>query len=177
MDLKSLVTGDDTLTIEPPRATLGQLQLTNKLEMVRVDDDVLGVAAALKAIDPGLVLMYDKGQEIYVLYWKGLNQQGHLVEDLVGAYQELDQRIVNLVKRLDAQGRGRRDLNRELERLEAEKDREKARETAETFGPLAEQMRFALRRDLGATGSQVFMSGGEGIHRSRKTRRRQGTRR
>ena len=79
MDLKSIVTGDDTLLIEPPRAELGQLQLTNRLEMIRIADDVTGVAENLRRIDPGLMLMFDKKQAIYVLYWKGLNDVGHLV--------------------------------------------------------------------------------------------------
>jgi hypothetical protein len=35
--LTGLYAGDDTLRIEPPRASLGQLQLTNRLEMVRID--------------------------------------------------------------------------------------------------------------------------------------------
>lgn len=172
MDLKSIVTGDDTLLIEPPRAELGQLQLTNRLEMVRVDNDVLGVAAALRGIDPGLKLMFDKGQEIYVLYHVGVDGRGHVKDTLVGAYRELDQRIVNLVRRLDAQGRGHVDLNRELRKLEEEKDREHARETSEKFGPIAEQLRYALRKDLGATGSSVIVSGGRGVHRSRRERRR-----
>lgn len=182
MDLKSIITGDDTLLIEPPRAELGQLQLTNRLEMIRIDSDVLGVAESLKRIDTGLVLMFDKGQRIYVLYWQGLNAHGHLVEEFIGAYTELDQRIVNLIRRLDAQGRGRYDLNRELSRLEDAKDREHERQVHEQHGQMAEQLRHALRRDLGATGSSVQMSGGQGIARNRAEkraadrRRRQGTR-
>jgi hypothetical protein len=75
--LTGLYAGDDTLRIEPPRASLGQLQLTNRLEMVRIDTDVLGVAEHLKRIDRGLVLMFDKGQGIYVLYWhEGFNDRG-----------------------------------------------------------------------------------------------------
>jgi hypothetical protein len=69
---------DRYLEIEPPRASLGQLRLTNKLEMIPVENDVLGVAASLQRIDPGLRLFYDLGQKIYVLYHKGLNEQGHL---------------------------------------------------------------------------------------------------
>lgn len=181
MDLKSIITGDDTLLIEPPRAELGQLQLTNRLEMIRIENDVTDVASALKGIDPGLMLMYDKGEKIYVLYWKGLNDQGQLVEQFIGAYTELDQRIVNLIRRLDAQGRGRYDLNRELNALEKAKDREHERQMSEQHGAMAERLRHAIRKDLGATGSSVIVSGGEGIGRNRAERRaapkrrRQGT--
>lgn len=179
-----IVTGDDLIHIEPPRATLGELQLTNRLQMVRIDRDVLGVAETLKSIDPGLELMFDKnvewedgrGRGIYVLYWKGLDERAHVVEQFVGAYRVLDQRIVNLIRRIDAQGRGRHDLATELEKLEAEKERERDAELTEKMGPAAELLRFALRKDLGAAGSQVHMSGSPGIHRSRKDRRRRGTR-
>lgn len=171
VDLKSIVTGDDTLLVEPPRAELGQLQLTNRLEMIRVEPDVLGVVEDLKRIDPGLTLMFDKGQGIYVLYWKGLNEHGQVVEQLVGAYRELDQRIVNLIRRLDAQGRGRYDLQRELDRLEQAKDREEDARHAEAFGQVAERLRHAIRKDLGETGSQAYVSGGAGVARNRAERR------
>lgn len=185
--LTALYSGDDTIRVEPPRATLGELQLTNRLQMVRIERDVLGVAERLKHIDTGLVLMFDKnvkwedgrGQGIYVLYWEGANEHGHRVEQFVGAYRELDQRIVNLIERIDAQGRGRHDLATELDRLEAQKERERDRERVEQIGPLAEQLRFALRRDLGATGSQSLPVS-TGIYRNRAerraaTRRRRGT--
>lgn len=184
-----LVTGDDTIRVEPPRATLGELQLTNRLQMVRIDRDVLGVAERLKRIDTGLVLMFDKnvewedgrGKGIYVLYWEGLNDRGQLVEDFVGAYRELDQRIVNLIERIDAQGRGRHDLATELEKLEREKEREHDRETTERMGPMGELLRHAIRKDLGATGSQSLPVS-SGVYRNRAEkraadrRRRRGTR-
>lgn len=149
---------DHRLEIEPPRANLGQLRLTNKLEMVPVHDDVLGVIERLQRIDRGLKMFYDINQEIFVLYHEGLNEQGHLVESFVGAYRELDQRVVNLIERIDSQGRGRQDLATELGRLEAEKDAENARDRLERVGPMAEKLQHAIRRDLGMK-SRAFMSG------------------
>lgn len=149
---------DHRLEIEPPRANLGQLRLTNKLEMVPVETDVLGVVEHLKRIDPGLKMFYDIGQEIFILYHEGLNEQGHLVESLVGAYKQLDQRIVSLIERIDGQGRGRQDLATELGKLEAERDARQAHERLEKVGPLAEELQHAIRRDLGMK-SQAYMSG------------------
>lgn len=182
--LTGLYAGDDTILVEPPRATLGELQLTNRLQMVRVEGDVLDVAATLRSIDPGLRLMFDRnvpwedgrGQGIYVLYHDGFNPQGQRVEEFVGAYRELDQRIVNLIRRIDAQGRGRHDLARELDRLEAQKEREREAQQSERMGPLAEHLRFALRRDLGVTGSQSLPVS-PGIYRNRAERRAAGRRR
>jgi hypothetical protein len=178
--LTGLYAGDDTLRIEPPRASLGQLQLTNRLELIRVENDVLGVAEQLKRIDPGLVLTFDKGQKIYLLHHEGFNDRGEWVENFIGAYTELDQRIVNLIERIDGQGRGRHDLARELDRLEAQKEREREQQFSETMGERAELLRHALRKDLGAEGSSVMPGHSRGIYRNRAerraARRRQGTR-
>lgn len=180
--LRAEITGEDLLEIEPPRASLGELRLTNRLEMVRVQEDVLGVAESLRRIDPGLKLLYDKAQEVYVLYWIGLRADtpggpASMHEDLVGAYKELDQRIIRLVERIDAQGRGRHDLQTELERLERQRDAEAERRHAETIGPIAERLRFALRKDLGTEGSSVHMSGSRGKHRAQAESKRKGRKR
>ena len=168
---------DDVLRLEPPRASLGELQLTNRLEMVRVDKDVLGVVERLKSISPGFELLYDKAQEVFVLYHTDVTPEGHVTESLVGAYKELDQRIINLVERIDAQGRGHADLASELEKLEAAKDRENAAKRLNAVGPIAEQLRWAMRKDLGLEGNVVHMSGSRGGHRSRQERKRKAGRR
>ena len=173
--LTAEASGDDYLKIEPPRASLGELQLTNRLQMVRVEGDVLGVAEQLKRIDTGLVLMFDKVQAVYVLYWEGFRPDEHGAvgwhEDFVGAYKELDQRLVNLIRRIDGQGRSRHDLQRELDRLEAQKDREEDHRQTEALGPAAEQLRWALRKDLGLDGSAVHMSGSRAGQKQRRERR------
>jgi hypothetical protein len=163
---------DEYLKLEPPRATLGQLQLTNKMQMVRVDSDVLGVVERLKSISPGFDLLYDKGQKVYVLYHTDLNEKGEVVESLVGAYTELDQRLIRLIERIDAQGRGRHDLVAEIDKLEAAKARENAADRLNKVGPIAEKLHFAMRQDLGLTGEVVHMSGSKGGHRARRERQR-----
>lgn len=166
---------DEYLKLEPPRASLGELQLTNRLNMVRVDSDVLGVIERLKRIDPGLEMLYDQRQEVFVLYWTGMraDEKGIVSEheDLIGAYKELDQRIINLIERIDGQGRGRKDLADELEKLEAAKDRENAIRRLNAVGPIAEQLRWAMRKDLGLQDS-VHMNGSRGGHRGRRERQR-----
>jgi hypothetical protein len=175
--LSSELTGEDLLRLEPPRASLGQLQLTNRMEMVRIDGDVLGVVERLKSIDPGLVLMYDKGQSIYVLYWEGMRAEVpggpvEMHEDLVGAYTELDSRLITLIERIDAQGRGRHDLQAELEKLEAKRDAEEDHRQSEQMGETFERLRHSLRNDLGLNGSSVQMTSSRGIHRARSDQRR-----
>lgn len=167
--LSAIHVGEDVLKLEPPRATLGELQLTNRMEMVRVESDVLGVVEHLKRIDPGLELLYDKGQEVFVLYWQGLrvkDGRAEQCEDLIGAYKALDQRLINLVERIDREGRGRQDLAAELDRLDAEREAERDRAFSEAVGLQAERLAHAIRSDLGVS-NRAFMSGKRGKRRKR----------
>jgi hypothetical protein len=174
--LTGLYAGEDVLKLEPPRASLDQLQLTNRLEMIRVERDVLGVVERLRRIDPGLKLLFDKRQNIFLLYHEGLNERGEMVESFVGAYTELDQRLVNLIERIDRDGRGRHDLQRELDRLEREQDALFEAARAQRLGDSAERLAHALRRDLGLGTPAVHMSGSKGTHRARAERKRKARR-
>lgn len=167
--------GGDYVRLEPPRATQGELQLTNKLHMIRVGDDVNGVVEHLRGIDPHLVLWYDFKVEIFVLQWEGFRQNGDRwdwCEDLVGAYKCLDQRLINLIERIDKQNRGHTDLVEELDRLDREMEAAKRRAFADRTGDAAERLRHALRRDLGVEGSSVMMGSSRGIQKARKEQRR-----
>ena len=142
----------DYIDLEPPRAqvTAGRLALTDEMELIEVESDVFLVVERLKKIDPGLHLSFHRGREVFVLQWKGLNDQGEVVDEFVGAYTELDSRLVHLVEKLAArENRNRYELQKEIDKLEAEKDAAFAREQREKVGPAAEQLAHALRRDLG----------------------------
>ena len=159
--------------LEPPRAQVkaGNLALTDEMELVPVESDVFHVVDRLKRIDPGLKLSFHKAKEVFVLRWEGLNDKGELVNDFVGAYTELDPRLVHLIERLAArENRNRYDLNAELEKLEAEKDREFQHEQDERLGPAAEQLAHALRKDLGVK-NRAFMSGKKGKQQSKRRKR------
>jgi hypothetical protein len=151
------------IDLEPPRAQVkaGRLALTDRMELVPVEADVFGVAERLKRIDPGLKLSFNKKEEVFVLEWHGLNDKAELVEEFVGAYTELDGRLVNLVERLAArENRNRYELAKELDRLDAERDREHAHEQYEKVGPIAEGLAHALRKDLGIK-NRAYMSNGK----------------
>lgn len=158
----------DNIDLEPPRAqvTAGRLALTDKMELVEVESDVFGVVENLKRIDPNLHLSFNTSREVFVLQWRGLNEQGEMVEDFVGAYTELDGRLVHLIEKLAArENRNRYDLVKELDKLEKAKDAENERQFMEQVGPVAEELAFALRKDLGTKG-RTFM------HSPKKKRRR-----
>lgn len=149
----------DVIDLEPPRATVqaGRLALTDKMELVPVENDVYHVVDRLRRIDPNLHLSYHKTEKVFVLEWRGLSDQGEMVEDFVGAYTELDPRIVHLIEKLAArENRNRYVLSRELEALEAQKEREALHAHEERMGPAAEQLAHALRKDLGVN-SRAYM--------------------
>ena len=151
----------DYIDLEPPRAqvTAGRLALTEEGELVEVDRDVFHISERLKRIDPGLKLSFHKSREVFVLQWKGINHEGEVVEEFVGAYTELDGRLVSLIERLAArENRNRYELAKELDRIEAEKDRAFEHEQREKLGPTAEKLAFALRQDLGVK-NRAYMSG------------------
>lgn len=175
--LTSRINGDDLIDLQPPRATLeqAQLALSNRLELVHVERDVWHVVETLQRIDPGLQMFFDKNQRVFVLFWKGMREKdgrAELVEDFIGAYIELDQRLVRLIERIDSHGRGRYDLTRELEKLEAEKDAEHAWDQAQRVGDAADRLRHAIRRDLALEGSEVRLSTSRGGQKWRKEQRR-----
>jgi hypothetical protein len=147
------------IDLEPPRAQVkaGRLALTNEMELVPVEGDVFHVVDRLKRIDAGLRLSFNTKDEVFVLQWKGTNDKGDLVEEFIGAYTELDSRLVNLVERLAArENRNRYELAKELDRIDAEKDAEAAHEFYEKQGPIAEKLQHAIRKDLG-TQSRAFI--------------------
>jgi hypothetical protein len=149
----------ENIDLEPPRAQVkaGRLALTDKLELVPVEADVFHVVDRLKRIDAGLHLSFNRKQKVFVLEWRGFNDKGEYVEDFVGAYTELDARLIHLVEKLAArENRNRYELSKELERLEAQKDREAEHMHSEQMGPAAEQLAHALRKDLG-TKPRAFM--------------------
>lgn len=149
----------EIIDLEPPKAQVkaGRLALTDKLELVPIESDVYHVVDRLKRIDAGLHLSFHKGEEVFVLEWRGFNDKGEWDEDFIGAYTELDSRLVNLVERLAArENRNRYDLAKELERLDEQKEREARHLFDERQGPVAEQLAHALRKDLGVK-SRAFM--------------------
>ena len=155
--------------LEPPRAIVqaGNLALSDEMELIPVESDVFHVVDRLKRIDPGLSLYFHKTKEVFVLYWKGLNEKAEPVEDFVGAYTELDGRLVNLIERLAArENRNRYDLVKELDKLDAERDREAQHAFDERMGPAAEQLAHALRKDLGVK-NRAYMSNGKKKRRRR----------
>lgn len=128
------------MDIEPTRVSLNQYRQHNG-KWYEIDKDVCNVAADLKDIDPHLRLRASE-QGHYVVYW--LYDNGD--EDLITTSVDLDQRIVNLMKKL---GSSDYDYVTELDRLDSQAKKQADYEFSQKIGEIGERLVHALRKDLG----------------------------
>jgi hypothetical protein len=142
--------------VEISPARLAQVQTARGGQFVEITDDVQNVAADLAAIDPGLRLRYSEAGGYFVVYHVQELPDGKRREHLVTTAQELDQRLVQRIRAIDA--RTGYDYARELDRLEREAEQQRDREFSERTGPIAERLAHAVRHDLGVQ-SRIFVPG------------------
>lgn len=140
------------IDIEP--ASIAAVKRTDKGKLVAIDDDVVGVARDLKAIDAALKLSYDPDQDYYVVYEVRVLGDGSVEEHLVTTARECDQRIVWRVKEISRPGY---DYAAELEKVEAAAKKARDDTFREELAPRAERLRHALRKDLGLDHDRIFV--------------------
>lgn len=144
------------IEIEPAR--IDRVHQAMDGTLVYVDEDVGGVAAALKRLDPCLRLVCNPDvEECWIVY--RLHRDGRPIapddfgagrrEELVGTYRELDHRIVKRLEYIDPQGRGGYDFVKEVERKRVQQEKDRRHEFSEQVGEAAERTAHALRKDLG----------------------------
>jgi hypothetical protein len=136
----------DVIDIQPGRAAQVHTALQSGHRVV-VDDDVKGVAQALKDIDRGLRLSYFPEQDLWIIDHVKVLEDGSVQESLVTTCEgELDPRLVERIKQIASPGY---DYAAELEKIErAAQKREEALFT-EKRGPILEKLAWAFTRDLG----------------------------
>lgn len=144
------------IEIEP--ATVSMVRSTDEGDLIAIDDDVQGVAAALREIDAGLRVAFDRVQEYFVIRREYMLPDGSVNEDLVTTAMELDQRIVHRMKKIADEGY---DYGAELDRLEASAAAAQEAARYEETGEAAERLASALSKDLGLGGSRAFIGGGK----------------
>src|SRR4051812_6596928 len=117
---------------------------------VEIADDVQGVARSLRDIDDRFRLRADLDhlQRLvgFTVELHTPQPDGSVEEHFVGAYRELDHRVLRDARRYTAPGY---DLAAELERVEDERDRTFDHEQRERTGEAAERLAHAVRTDLG----------------------------
>lgn len=140
--------------IEP--ASAAQVRRTDKDKLVVIDDDVQNVANSLHDIDRCLRLTYDPDQGIFIVYRVLTHGDGSVEEQLVTTAQRCDQRIVQRIREIGAESY---DYAAELDKADAQAERAREHEFEEKIGPLAEQLRHSMRKDLNLGGDRIFVPG------------------
>lgn len=137
--------------IEP--ASVAQVRRGLGGHLVLIEEDVQDIARDLQRIDPSLFLFFSPDEEFWVVMQKVGDE-----EQLVTTTRDLDRRLVDRVRQVCSPGY---DLIGELERLEAQAERDADHARRESLGDGAERLAHALRKDLGLDNSRAFIKGKE----------------
>lgn len=137
--------------MEIKAATLAQVQRASDGRMIQIDDDVLGIARQLKEIDEGLCLRWSESGEYFVIFHRNPETRE---ENLVLTTQELDPRVIERVRKVGSKSY---DYVAELEKAEAQAERDNDHRIREQAGPVAERVVHELRK---AEGSRIIVPRG-----------------
>jgi hypothetical protein len=125
-------------------ANIAQVELGRDGRMITIDDDVLNIAKDLKEIDENLRLRWVEKAEYFCVY--EIEEDGS--EALVLTSQELNPQIVERVRQI---AHPSYKYAEELDKLDAQVDRDFDHAQRERLGEAAELLSFAVRKDLGLT--------------------------
>jgi hypothetical protein len=127
---------------------------------MEIDDDVAGVARGLAQIDHRIRLRYSEPGEYFVVYWRPDDWEQE-AGYLIFTAQEVDHRIVKRMEEVyakcNAPGYSFAD---EVEKVEAEAEREKDHAWHEQHGETLERLAHAMREDTHRNQDRVFIADG-----------------
>lgn len=132
-------------------ASLAQVRKGRDGRMIAIDNDVLDVAKQLYAFDDSLRLRWSEAGEHFVVY-----QCVGDVEKLVLTSRELDPQIIERVRKI---AHPSYDFGAELDRIDAEAEKEKEHRFREQVGERGEVLAHALRKDLQAKNKIIVPRG------------------
>lgn len=140
--------------IDIPAGQMNAVRDTLRHGMVAISDDVQGVARDLQDIDASLRLFRAEDDDLWVVWQDKDHPDGSTSENLVTTMTgALDKRLVARVRQITS---GDYDLALELERVEAQDQREQDHKRRESVGPVAERLLHAMHKDLGVK-TRVFV--------------------
>jgi hypothetical protein len=141
--------------VEIQPASLTQVQQARGGEFVEITDDVQGVANALHELDPDLRLRWSEAGGYFVVYQITEKPGGGTRKNVVLTAQELDHRIVKRVELVISDDYNYAD---ELDKLDAENDRQHRHRQYEQCGDVGERLAHAIKKDLQAQ-TRIFVPG------------------
>ena len=140
--------------IDIPAGSMNVVRDTLRHGMVAIADDVQGIARDLQEIDPSFKLFRAEAEDLWVVWQEQDLPDGSHAENLVTTMTgPLDKRIVQRVREITS---GDYDLVAEIEKREAEVEREQDHKRREQIGPVAERLLHAMRKDTGIK-DRVFL--------------------
>src|SRR5438128_1166205 len=128
--------------MEIEHASLAMVQTGRNGERVLIENDVLDIVKQLKEISKDLYVRWNERGEYFVIY--EMCKDG--TERLVTTCMELDQRLVDHMRKIGSEG-WNRNLIKEMERAEDEDIKNRKHAFAQKTGEIAERLHHALRKD------------------------------
>ena len=138
--------------MEIPNASLVQVRTGRDGQQITIEQDVLDIAKRIKEIDPRLSVHWNEFGGYFVIIEHCLDG----AERLVTTVQELDQRILDHLRKIGSDGW---DVGKELERAENEAHAAHDYAFGEQMGEGSEKLAHAIKKDLGDQ-SKVFIPAG-----------------
>lgn len=135
-----------SIEIEPASISQFQKSLNGFIE---IEDDVGSIANQLKEVDERLCLRANFDTGVFVVYAK----EGD-TEYLVSTYKELDGRVVREAEKYASD---RYDYIAEMDRIDAQADRDKKHREEEVFGEMGEVLGHAIKKDMGYANDKIFV--------------------
>jgi hypothetical protein len=132
--------------IEIPPVAVDRISGAFNGRRVWITADAGMVVQRLQEIDDRVHVWYSIAEQLYMVELHTPMPDGSVEETLFGAYDQLDARVENRLREASSPGY---DLAAELEKREAEADREHQDQMDERMGDAAERLAHAFQKDLG----------------------------
>jgi hypothetical protein len=130
--------------IVPQKATLDQVRIGRAGHLIEIDQDVMDVAYRIRdvgrAVGARLGVQYNEESNKFRVYEEGADGKQRTVTWLVA----LTPNAVEFVQSLFG-----RDLVADMDRVDAQAEKDRRHALDEAVGPVAEKLHHAIRKDLG----------------------------
>lgn len=142
-------------SIDIPTLQAATVTRTMRGKMLVIEDDVQGIARELAELDDSLHLHYSPEEDVFVVSQHIPGADGSVTEHFVCAMRApIDKRLVHRVRQVTSDSY---DINAELDKTDAEIERQRNHDHRENVGPVAERLLHAMRKDLHLDKDRTFL--------------------